>query len=197
VHDSTSVHASLEEIVRDSALNDLQVDDTFNEIIMAVDITPRGMVGCCYYVAKDERLFFMEDIQFGDVDVVDALRAFIDPTVILVSTKIDDTVIDRFDPEAKSGGLVSCDNDQFRLPFLLEVRPSNEFLYDAAKGKLVNLHLGEENGTRVTFNVPGEPDVSCHLDQEFVSSQQGQLLRLAGWINIESRVTVRFSPCSM
>jgi DNA mismatch repair protein MSH5 len=43
---------------------------------MAVDLTPRGTVGCCYYVAKDEKLYFMEDIQFGEVDIVDS-RKFI------------------------------------------------------------------------------------------------------------------------
>ena len=46
-------------------------DDTLSEVIMAVDMTTRGTVGCCYYVAREERLYFMEDIQIGDVDIVD------------------------------------------------------------------------------------------------------------------------------
>lgn len=46
-------------------------DDTLTEVVMAVDMTPRGTVGCCYYVAREERLYFMEDIQVGDVDIVD------------------------------------------------------------------------------------------------------------------------------
>ncbi|KAI4708272.1 hypothetical protein J4E89_006894 [Alternaria sp. Ai002NY15] len=156
---------------------------------MAVDMTPRGTVGCCYYVARDEKLYFMEDIQCGDVDVIDSLRTFIEPTVILVSTKIDDKVIDRFDPEARSD-CASSDNDQFRLPFLLEVRPPNEFSYDAAKSKLVSLRLGDENGTRVSFNIPGELASMNHLDEEGTLGQQGQLLRLAGWIDLDSRSTV-------
>jgi DNA mismatch repair protein MSH5 len=49
-------------------------DDTLNEVIMAVDLTPRGTVGCCYYVARDEKLYFMEDIQCAEVDVVDARK---------------------------------------------------------------------------------------------------------------------------
>jgi DNA mismatch repair protein MSH5 len=49
-------------------------DDTFDEIVMAVDMTPRGAVGCCYYVARDEKLYFMEDVQLGDVNVVDGRR---------------------------------------------------------------------------------------------------------------------------
>lgn len=139
-------------------------------------------------------MFFMEDIQMGDVEVVDALRMYINPTTILVSTKIDDTVIDRFDPEARNNGSVSGDNDQFRLPFLLEVRPPSEFYYDASRSKLVKLRLGEKHGTQVRFNVPGEIAAGNHIDDDNVAGQQGQLLRLAGWIDVDSRVTVRTHP---
>jgi DNA mismatch repair protein MSH5 len=118
------------------------------------------------------------------------VRTFIEPTVILVSTKIDDKVIERFNPEASSADCASSDNDQFRLPFLLEVRPPNEFSYDTAKSKLVSLRLGEESGTRVSFNIPGELAPMNHLDEEGTVGQQGQLLRLAGWIDLESRSTV-------
>jgi DNA mismatch repair protein MSH5 len=195
--DSTSTRAPSESVTRDSRADDLQADDTLSEVIMSVDLTTRGTVGCCYYVARDEKLFFMEDIQFGDLDVIDALRIFIDPTVILVSTKIDDTVIDRFDPEARSGGSVSGDNDQFRLPFLLDVRPPSDFSYDAARSKVVNLRLGEEHGTRVSFNIPGQLSANDHVDEDNVAGQQGRLLRLAGWVDIESRTTVKihFRAC--
>ncbi|KAF1911832.1 muts domain V-domain-containing protein [Ampelomyces quisqualis] len=188
--ESASTRALSESLVGDARADDHGGDDTVSEVIMAVNMLPDGTVGCCYYVAAEEKLFFMEDIQFGDVDVVDALRLFVNPTVVLVSTRIDDAVIDRFDPEAKSGCSASVDNDQFRLPFLLEVRPPAEFLYDAARSKLVNLHLGDENGTQVSFSVPGELGATDHLDDENVAGQQGQLLRLAGWVDVESRVTV-------
>lgn len=52
-------------------------DDTLNEVIMAVDLTPQGTVGCCYYIAREEQLYFMEDIQCGGVDVVDARECFV------------------------------------------------------------------------------------------------------------------------
>lgn len=118
------------------------------------------------------------------------VRVYIDPTVILVSTRIDDRVIDCLDPDFKSGGSVSGDNDQFRLPFLLQVRPPSEFNYASAKNKLANLHLGDENGTRIEFNIPGELATVGHPDRDHPVSEQAQLLRLAGWIDIESRSTV-------
>ncbi|KAF2120478.1 muts domain V-domain-containing protein [Lophiotrema nucula] len=165
-------------------------DDALHEVIMAVDLRERGTVGCCYYVARDEKLYFMEDLKLGDPDVVDALRTYIEPTVVLVSTKIDDAVIDRLDPEARSRSSEAGDNDQFRLPFLLEVRPSSEFYYEAAKSKLVGLRIGEEDGPQVTFVVPGDVVAEGYEDAENTPGQQGQLLRLSGWIDLESRLTV-------
>lgn len=46
-------------------------DDTLNEIVMAVDMTARSTVGCSYYVAREEKLYFMEDLQVGNADIVD------------------------------------------------------------------------------------------------------------------------------
>lgn len=128
-----------------------------------------------------------EDVHTADTILV---RLFIDPTVVLVSTKIDDTVIDRLDPEARSDTSVHNDDDPFRLPFVLQVRPQSEFYYDAAKRKLVSLHLGEESSSRVSFNVPGESTAVDHIDDEGSAGQQEQMLRLAGWIDLESRTTV-------
>ena len=108
--------------------------------------------------------------------------------MILISTKADDSVIDRFDPEAKSTTSDSGTNDQFRLPFLLDIRPSSEFNYDAARTKLMALRLGEVDGPRVNFIVPGD-HLAAH-DDAGAPGQQNQLLGLAGWIDIESRVTV-------
>ena len=46
--------------------------DLLHEVIMAVNLTDRGTVGCAYYVASDETLYFMEDVQLGGPDVIDA-----------------------------------------------------------------------------------------------------------------------------
>ncbi|KAF2764623.1 hypothetical protein EJ03DRAFT_391948 [Teratosphaeria nubilosa] len=138
----------------------------------------------------------MEDVQFGGADMVDSLKLFIDPTVILVSSKCDDGVLDRLDPEMRDGRAMSVDGrstDQTRLPYLLECRPNAEFGYDAARNKLVNLRIGQRDGPRVTFVVPGDvvAETDNHDDPEHsFAGHQGALLRLSGWINIESRTTV-------
>lgn len=61
------------ESVTGSEANDAD-QDTLNEVIMAVDLKEQGTVGCCYYVARDERLFLMEDVKLGGIDVVDACK---------------------------------------------------------------------------------------------------------------------------
>jgi DNA mismatch repair protein MSH5 len=47
----------------------------FNEVIMAVDMRERGTVGCCYYFAREEKLFLMEDLKLGGVDIVDMCKS--------------------------------------------------------------------------------------------------------------------------
>lgn len=123
------------------------------------------------------------------------MKLFIEPTVVLVSTKCDDEVINRLDPEMRNprASVDGRDTDQTRLPYMLECRPGAEFGYDSARNKLVNLRIGQQGGPRVTFVVPGDvitdQDDYNNPDAGFVG-RQGQLLRLSGWINIESRTTV-------
>ena len=58
--------------------DDFEADvDSLSEVIMAVTMTERGTVGCAYYVARDEKLHFMEDVQLGGADIVDAREQFV------------------------------------------------------------------------------------------------------------------------
>jgi DNA mismatch repair protein MSH5 len=54
--------------------NDQEVADHLNEVIMAIDLRERGTVGCCYYVAMEERLYLMEDVKHGGLEVVQARK---------------------------------------------------------------------------------------------------------------------------
>ena len=80
------------------------------------------------------------------------------------------------------------------MPTLCSPRAASEFAYASAKSRLVNLKIGHQEGPRITFVTPG--DVAAETDEPELSAetplanQQGQLLRLAGWVDIESRVTV-------
>lgn len=123
------------------------------------------------------------------------MKVFIEPTLVLVSTKCDDEVFNRLDPEMGSprASVDGRAGDQTRLPYLLECRPNSEFGYESARNKLVNLRIGQPDGPNVTFVVPGDilgHEHDCMGGDAGFAGRQGQLLRLAGWINLESRLTV-------
>jgi len=42
-----------------------------SEVVMAVNLTERGTVGCAYYVAREEKLYFLEDVKLGGPNIVD------------------------------------------------------------------------------------------------------------------------------
>ena len=47
-------------------------DDTLSEVVMAVNMLNNSTVGCAYYVARTEKLYFMEDVRMGGPDIVEA-----------------------------------------------------------------------------------------------------------------------------
>ena len=84
--------------------------------------------------------------------------------------------------------------DPFRLPYILEVRPSPEFGYEAGKNKLVNLNLGSGTESQLAFIIPGDiesyGDNNNNSDDKGYVGRQGKLLRLSGMVDIESRLTI-------
>jgi hypothetical protein len=52
-------------------------NDDNGEVIMAVDLKERGTVGCCYYVAQEEQLKILGDIQLGGKDIIDTCQCFL------------------------------------------------------------------------------------------------------------------------
>lgn len=56
--------------------------DVLGEVVMAVNKTDRGTVGCAYYVAREEKLYFMEDAQMGGADIVDSCGCHLLPTTL-------------------------------------------------------------------------------------------------------------------
>lgn len=117
---------------------------------------------------------------------------FIEPTAILVSSKLDDTALDKLDPDRRNMG--DGDSSAYGMPALCSPRPVSEFSYESAKSRLANLCLAHEDEPKVTFVTPGdliaEDNEEPIAGDSAVESRQGRLLRLAGWIDVDSRVTV-------
>ena len=62
---------SRSELEDEKSILDREENDDANEVIMAIDLRNRDTVGCCYYVAREEKLYFMGDVKFGGMDVID------------------------------------------------------------------------------------------------------------------------------
>ncbi|CAL3963751.1 unnamed protein product [Diplocarpon coronariae] len=95
--------------------------DAINEVIMAVELKACGTIGCAYYLAREEKLCLMEDIEMAGLDIIDTLKLHIQPTVILISTRADEELenhlskdargIDRRDEESRRKNLEYLPND--------------------------------------------------------------------------------------
>ena len=85
----------------EDAIREREDADALNEIILALDMRERGTLGCAYYVARDEKLFLMADIQQCGLEIVDTLKLHAAPTVVLISTRSDEALESHLKTEAR------------------------------------------------------------------------------------------------
>jgi DNA mismatch repair protein MSH5 len=79
------------------------------------------------------------------------------------------------------------------LPYQLDVRPSQDFSYEGAKTKLLNLDSILAGHHVTSLLVPGDAfTYSEAQDHEHLGStdRQGKLLLLSSWIDLENRIGV-------
>lgn len=180
--------------------------DSINETIMAIDMRDYGTIGCAYYVARDEKLYLMEDVKLGNVDLADTLKLHATPTIILINTKSDEKLEERLAPDARRidraedesmlflSSLVPTANitDTVNGLYILETRPAVEFKYEAAKDRLISLNLKGDGGNNMAFLTPDD-DLAMHsaFGEDVTSGRQGQLMRLAGHVDLDSFISVR------
>lgn len=80
--------------------------------------------------------------------------------------------------------------------YVLDSQPSTDFKFDSAKNKLVALELGADGAPNIVFTIPGDDIVAdARQGEHGGTGRQGRLMRLAGWIDLDSWLTVgsRFS----
>ena len=73
LHDSSSATHSRIDFApeRDTDINEREEDDSLNEVVMAIDLRDRGTVGCAYYIAREEKLYMMQDMSSGGIETVE------------------------------------------------------------------------------------------------------------------------------
>ncbi|KAI4115013.1 MAG: hypothetical protein LQ345_004311 [Seirophora villosa] len=180
---------------QDGDVEEREDDDSLNEVIMAVDLRDRGTIGCAYYVAREEKIYMMEDIRFGGTQFIETLKLHAQPTVVLLSARVDEGVDAFLEPSRGSKDL-NYDHrgaDGFAPSYLVEVRPSSEFGYEAGLTKLASVRFVHDLAPHVAFITPGDAESLAENADGNTSrntGRQGTLLRLSGLVDLESRLTV-------
>jgi DNA mismatch repair protein MSH5 len=174
-------------------------DDTIHEIVLALDMRIRETIGASYYVARTGELKLLSDIKAGGLPTVEQLRVYVQPTVVLLPSRIDEKVSDALDPKTNDSLDIATNSDinkssepSSHAAHILEIRPSNEFSSEGGKARLADVELPSEDG-RVRFVVPGEVDPYESYEQGLemgFTARQGKMLGLASKIDLDSEVSV-------
>lgn len=167
-------------------------DESLDHVIMAIDNRDRDTIGCAYYIARQQILMCMEDVTGGGKEVLDKLKIDIQPTILLVSPRID--LEDEKEDARQCARYASVlDNDENPLPYRLEFRPTPEFGYDAALSKLANLQAFCDTEADLQFLVPGETsnfEPSKNPDDFGTTNRQGRLLQISACVDMESKISI-------
>ncbi|KAJ9389582.1 hypothetical protein DTO063F5_2075 [Paecilomyces variotii] len=164
-----------------------EFDEDLDRVVMAVDIRDNGTVGCCYYVAREEKIYLFSDAHVADMTIIETIKLEVKPTVLLASTRADQLVNER------QGGNSDRENTQFNYPWQVDIRPSPEFNYTNARIKLAALETLLEKDESIRFLVPGDGlsyDDQVDADEVGFTAQEGKLLRLTGCIDLENTISV-------
>ena len=129
---AASVAAPVVDVARENGIEGEQEDDSDpDEVIMCVDMRERGTVGCCYYECSTGSLHLVEDIQCGGLEVIDTreyactkitcawtdeeiVKLHIQPTVVILSMRVEETVEQYFDPDGRSRGSINGDGTDMK-----------------------------------------------------------------------------------
>ncbi|KAK5046143.1 hypothetical protein LTR84_008600 [Exophiala bonariae] len=153
----------------------------------------KDKVGCAYYLASEERLWCMEEVTGGGIEVVEKLQADLQPTTVILSTRSDAAINLSDRCATRHASLVENDDDHHPLPYELEIRPSAEFGYESALNKLLGLQFTLDLEKNVQLLVPGAP---ATYDQDLLpqdlglSTRRGRYLQLSSCLNLDNRISV-------
>ncbi|KAI1826467.1 putative MSH5 protein [Xylaria intraflava] len=164
--------------------------DAMNEIIMAIDMRDRGshgsLIGCAYYVVMEEALYLLEDVAMAGVDLVETLLLHAQPTTVLISARAPETLANFLSSSSQD---INGNRSDFPGAFILRNLNSADFRYETGKTKLLDLHLGMDGPRSMLYTSVVDDDVVEAVDQN-QGSRQGQLMRLAASINLDSQLTI-------
>ncbi|KAI1744377.1 putative MSH5 protein [Xylaria scruposa] len=168
-----------------------QSADAMNEIIMAIDMRDRGprgsTLGCAYYVALEEALYLLEDVAMAGIDLVETLLLHAQPTTVLISARAPESLSQFL---ARGSQDVNGNRGDFPGAYILRNLNSTDFRYEAGRDKLLDLHLAMDGSQSMLYTTVVD-DATLEADNhQNLGSRQGQLMRLATSIDLDSRLTI-------
>ena len=121
----------------DDEILERERDDSLDEVVMAIDFKDRGTLGCAYFIARDETLHMMEDITNGAHELIESckyclnwaprfsmhthsvheVKVFIQPTVLLLSSKADENIESLLKPSGAGEESHREERPYFSFPF--------------------------------------------------------------------------------
>ncbi|KAI1115243.1 muts domain V-domain-containing protein [Nemania sp. NC0429] len=161
--------------------------DVMNEIIMAIDMRDRGpkgsTLGCAYYIVLEEALYLLEDVAMAGVDLVETLLLHAQPTTVLISARASESL-----SQFLASG--SQDVNGNRGAYILRNLNSVDFRYETGTNKLLELCLGMDGPQSMLYTTVVDDVVPEIADHHSRGSRQGQLMRLATFVNLNSHLTI-------
>ena len=53
-----------------------EVNEDLEQVVMAIDRQQKGTIGCAYYVAREEKLFCLQDVTIGSLEAIETCESF-------------------------------------------------------------------------------------------------------------------------
>ncbi|KAF3355584.1 Uracil-DNA glycosylase [Verticillium dahliae VDG1] len=154
------------------------------EVVLAVSFVERGSLGCAYFATNTQELRILHDMQYADVDVLEALLAHVQPTVVLLPLKTPEVVVSLFERHANI-----WDEGSGQCSYAIRMLTSANFSHSNAVKRLANLKLSSMSAPRAVVR----PGLAGGTMESFESTSELRLhsaiigvTRLSSFIDLDS-----------
>jgi DNA mismatch repair protein MSH5 len=72
-HETPQDSAASQARIHHAADND-EADEDLDQVVMAIDRQQKGAIGCAYYVAREEKLYCLQDVTNGRLDAIETCK---------------------------------------------------------------------------------------------------------------------------
>ncbi|KAG7143520.1 hypothetical protein HYQ45_000312 [Verticillium longisporum] len=158
------------------------------EVVLAVSFVERGSLGCAYFATNTQELRILHDMQYADVDVLEALLAHVQPTVVLLPLKTPEVVVSLFERHANI-----WDEGSGQCSYAIRMLTSANFSHSNAVKRLANLKLSSMSAPRAVVR----PGLAGGTTESFESTSELRLhsaiigvTRLSSFIDLDSLSSV-------